>query len=132
MIKNFRKFTFILILFCLKINLVSSEVITKIEIVGNERISNETIIMFSDIKTGDDLKNSDLNIILKNLYDSNFFNNVSVGLTNNLLSISVEEAPLIQNITLTGIKAKKFEDLIIENRILKPKSSFILASTSAK
>jgi outer membrane protein insertion porin family len=124
MIKNFRKFTFILILFCLKINLVSSEVITKIEIVGNERISNETIIMFSDIKTGDDLKNSDLNIILKNLYDSNFFNNVSVGLTNNLLSISVEEAPLIQNITLTGIKAKKFEDLIIENRILKPKSSF--------
>ena len=101
-----------------------SEIINDIKIFGNERISDETVIMFSEIEKGDDLRNSDFNTILKNLYKTNYFKNVSVSLNNNLLIIRVDEAPLIQNITLTGIKAKKFQDLIIENRILKPKSSF--------
>ena len=50
-----------------------SEIVDKIEILGNERIPNETIIMFSDVKIGDNLNNTDLNNILKDLYKTNFF-----------------------------------------------------------
>ena len=101
-----------------------SEIVKEIEITGNDRISEETILMFSDVKIGDDLSNSDLNYILKNLYNSNFFKNVAVNLTNGRILIKIVEAPLIQDIKISGIKAKKFKDLIIKNSLLKPKSSF--------
>ena len=101
-----------------------SEIVDKIEISGNERISNETIIMFSDVKIGDKLNNTDLNNILKNLYETNFFRNVSIKLVENIFSIEIEEAPLIQNINITGVKAKKFKEIITNNIKLKAKSSF--------
>ena len=100
------------------------EIIKEIRISGNERISDETVLMFSDVEIGDNIETADLNIILKDLYDTNFFTNVSITLVDNVFSININEAPLIQNIIITGIKAKKFEDIVTDNRILKPKSSF--------
>ncbi len=50
-----------------------SEIVKKIQITGNKRISDETILMFSKINEGQDFNNSMLNELLKNLYDSNFF-----------------------------------------------------------
>ena len=35
------------------------------EIVGNDRIPNETILMFSNFKIGDDIDENKINIILK-------------------------------------------------------------------
>ena len=75
-----------------------AEIINKIEIKGNDRISSETINMFAGISLNDDLNENDLNNILKSLYDSNFFEQVSVKLENNTLLISVKENPIIQNI----------------------------------
>ena len=101
-----------------------SEIIKKIQITGNSRISNETVLMFSRINEGQNFKNLMLNEILKNLYDSNFFSDVSVKFENNIIKINVEEAPLIKDIKITGIKAKKFKKLIRESLILKPRGSF--------
>ena len=101
-----------------------SEIIKKIQITGNSRISNETVLMFSKINEGQNFKNLMLNEILKNLYDSNFFSDVSVKFENNIIKINVEEAPLIKDIKITGIKAKKFKKLIRESLILKPRGSF--------
>ena len=110
--------------FLLLISNSSSEVVKGIKIVGNERISDETVLMFADIKTGDDLKTNDLNLLLKNLYDTNFFDNLSVSFVDGIVLIKIDESPLIQNITIKGLKAKKFEDIVKNIRILKPKSSF--------
>ena len=46
--------------------------INNIAIKGNERISDETIILFSDINIGDEITNNKLNQIIKNLYETNF------------------------------------------------------------
>ena len=100
------------------------EIVKEIIITGNDRIPNETIIMFSDLNVGDSLELSDLNIILKDLYDSNFFENVSVNFANNIFYIQVAESPLIQNVSIKGIKAKKFEEFIYKNINLKSKNSF--------
>ena len=52
--------------------------ISKIEINGNKRISNETIILFSDYKNNIEINEKNLNNILKNLYNTKFFKVVSV------------------------------------------------------
>ena len=49
-----------------KINISFSKVIKEIEINGNDRIPKETILMFADVKVGDDLTAGEINDILKN------------------------------------------------------------------
>ena len=83
-----------LVLFCLSIIIftnkpVFSEIIKEIEVRGNERVSEETIIMFSKTSINEDLKSQDLNNIIKNVYDSNFFNDVSITFKNNKLIIKL-------------------------------------------
>ena len=101
-----------------------SEIIKKIQITGNMRISEETVLMFSKINVGQNFKTSMLNELLKNLYDTNFFSDVSVKFENNIILINVEEAPLIKDIKISGIKAEKFKKLVKESLLLKPRGSF--------
>ena len=42
-----------------------SEVVNKVKIVGNERISLESVIVFGDINIGDNFESSDLNLLIK-------------------------------------------------------------------
>ena len=100
------------------------EIIKEINIEGNQRISSETIIMFSDIDLESDLNSNDINQILKNLYNTNFFKNVELNIENNVLNIFVEENPIIEKITFIGIKAKKIKKAITQNINLKSRSSF--------
>jgi len=98
--------------------------IQKIIIDGNDRITDETIRLFADVIIGDDIVDSNLNKILKNLYDTNFFKDVSVEIIKNNLKIKVIEAPMVNKIEIKGIKAKKNLKLIQDSLIMKPKSSF--------
>ena len=119
--------TFILgIVFYLSIFLSFSfaEIVKKIEISGNERISEKTILIFLGIDVGNDIETSDTNVALKNLYESNFFKNVSINFKNNILRINVDEAPLIENINISGLKAKKYRELVRKNFTLKSRSSY--------
>ena len=125
MTKNIIKFTLLIILFCLKITLVSSEIIKKIDIIGNERISDETILMFSNISENQNIDDSDVNSVLKNLYESNFFKDVKVKLDNSILQIKVIENPIIYNIEFRGIKSKTIQKVLSENIKLKERSSYI-------
>ena len=96
----------------------------KLKITGNNRISNETILMFADINYNDLSDPTELNKILKNIYNSNYFDEVSVKFENSILYINVEEFPLIQNIEFEGIKAKKITNEIKKDLNLKNRSSF--------
>ena len=62
----------------LSTNVLKAETINKIIVEGNDRVSPETVIMFSGISVNDDLSENDLNQVLKQLYGSNFFELVSV------------------------------------------------------
>ena len=111
---NYLKFiTVINILFFLLFFPASSEVIKKINISGNERISNETILMFSNVNIEDNLGNDQINEILKNLYNTNFFEDVSVKFESNNLNILVKENPIIENIIFNGIKSKTLKEEIL-------------------
>ena len=101
-----------------------SEIVKKIQITGNSRISNETVLMFSKINEGENFNSSMLNELLKNLYDTNFFSDVSVKFKDSVILIDLEEAPLIKDIKISGIKADKIKKLISESLILKERGSF--------
>ncbi len=103
---------------------LKAEVINKINIEGNQRISTETIRMFSGISVGDDLSENDLNKILKELYETNFFDLVSVKIADKILFIKVKENPIIQNINFEGIKSSKILEDLKKRIVLKSRSSF--------
>ena len=117
----FKIIFFLLFLFS---SIANAEILKKIEIIGNERIPTNTILMFSDITVGDKIENIDTNNILKKLYDTNFFSNISINLNENILNINVSEYPIVQNVNIEGIKSKKIKDEIFENIFFKEKSSF--------
>jgi len=100
------------------------EIIKKINITGNNRISDETIKMFSTVDVDQKISPSDINNILKLIYESNFFKDVSVKFNDNILSINVSENPIIQEISYDGIKSKRIKDTILTNLSLKSRSSF--------
>ena len=125
MILNFLKFfIFIVFSFLLMINIALSEKVNSIEIDGNQRVSKDTIIMLSEVKKGQDISSDDLNDILKNIYNSNFFETVSVKLSDNVLKINVNELPIIESISYEGIKANKIKDVVFKDLNLKPRSSY--------
>ena len=121
---KFKVFYLLLSLFILFSFDLKADIINKINVSGNERISSETIIMFSDTKINQDLSENDLNIILKKLYDTNFFELVSVELKNNILNISVKENPIIQNVVYNGVKSDDLLSKIIKDITLKSRSSY--------
>ena len=47
---------------------VNAEIINKVNVIGNERISSETIKVYGGIKINSDYEKSDLEQILKKLY----------------------------------------------------------------
>jgi len=104
-------------------NILYAEIIKKIEIKGNDRISNETIILFSNVSINKDIDANNLNQILKDLYETNFFENVIVEFSQNKLTINVIENPIIENINYEGIKAKKILNLFKEDTLIKSRSS---------
>tara|TARA_B110000003_G_scaffold140681_1_gene142268 strand:- start:818 stop:3058 length:2241 start_codon:yes stop_codon:yes gene_type:complete len=117
-------FLSILLNFFIFLNFANSKVIENIIIVGNDRISDETVLMFSQVKIKENINDKKLNLILKNLYGSNFFDNVSVSFKDTTLKIKVVELPIIEKIDFTGIKAKKNLKEIKDIIKLKPRSSF--------
>ncbi len=96
----------------------------KIIVNGNERISNETILVFSEIQDNKALDENSINEILKKLYKSGFFKDVAIKLENNNLVINVIENPIIQTVFIEGIKRKKTEESLYEILSLKNRSSY--------
>ncbi len=84
--------------------------VKQITITGNERVSDETIIMFSKINIGDEFSSADLNNSLKELYYTNYFKNVSISNDSGIININVIENPIIQTVTINGVNKKKINE----------------------
>ena len=118
--------TKILILFITFTSISYAEIIKGIKITGNDRVSEETIKVYGAIDEGKtDYSKQDLDKILKNIYETNFFKNVSVEIKNQFLIIDLEEYPVINQLVLLGEKASRIKEQIKKIIKSKEKSSFI-------
>ena len=105
-------------------NISNAEIVNKIVINGNERVSDETIMVFSAVKLGDTINAEKLNQIVNSLYDSNFFDNISTSFNNQELTITVKESPIINKVEFQGIKSKTLVESLSKNLSLKSRSSY--------
>ena len=92
---------------------------------GNERYDKQTIIVYGEINPQASYDKNDINNILKNLYSTNFFENVQITFENNDLKINVKEYPIISKINIEGEKTNKFKELLLERISSKEKGPFI-------
>ena len=114
----------VIILYAFMVLQSTADTLLDFEISGNERISDQSIIMFSEVNKGDVVNLNDTNNILKNIYNSNFFENVSIKFSNNILYINVKELPIIESIFYEGIKAERIKKVVYANLNLKQRSSY--------
>ena len=118
------KFLAVVFLFIFSTNIALGQIIKDIKVNGNQRISSSTIILFSKAKINEKVDEYDINIFLKNLYETNYFKNVTFKLENDILYINVEEEPIIQSVIFNGIKANKIIEPIRKTIKLKDRSSY--------
>jgi len=104
---------------------VKAEVVKEIIVNNNDRISLNTIKTYGSIEIGANYTSDDLNNVLKNLYETNFFKDVSLKIQKNILIIDVVENKLIQTININGIRSKNIKKAIRESLFLKTKAPFI-------
>ena len=81
---------------------LKAEIVNNIVIEGNERVNEETIKIYGDIKVNKNYNDKDLNQILLNLYETNFFEEVKVDLSNGTLTVKISEYPILNQIVLLG------------------------------
>ena len=115
----------IIIITILLTPLSRSEEIEKIYISGNERISDETILLFAEISLDKNYDKDELNDVLIKLYETNFFEDITLNVNNRTLFIELIENPIIQSVEIKGISANKLKEPLYDLLILKDKSSFI-------
>ena len=120
------KFIKLFILFLLlSFSPASAEVFSKIEINGNKRVSDETIIIYGEIQKKGNYTDQDLNKILNNLYSTELFENISAKIVNNILKINLEEYKSINNLKILGEPSKRIVTQIKKIIKLKEKRSYI-------
>ena len=102
-----------------------SEIITDVKIEGNKRISKESLMVFGEISKGSNYNQDELNEILKKIYLTNFFKNISLNIENSILTITVVENPIINNVEINGITSTKLKEFLLDKMSLKNRSSFL-------
>ena len=103
----------------------NAEVIKKIEIEGNNRISDSNVILFGNINIDEDYDFKKINKVLKDLYETEFFEDVSISINNEILFVKLIENPIIQSIEITGVKNKSVLKLLNDNLSLKEKNPYV-------
>ena len=120
-------FRFIIkLFFCLILILPKSnaESLNSVEVIGNKRISKETIMVLSDLTINENLDMSSINEKLKKLYDSGFFSDVNMQFDDGKLRIYLIENPIIEELKINGIKKNSMLDFITSNLRLKNRMSY--------
>jgi outer membrane protein insertion porin family len=104
---------------------LKSEIVKELNIDGNSRISNETIKIYGKIELNKNYSENDLNQVIKNLYSTNFFENITIELKNNILKLNLKEYPIVNQLVIFGENSNNYKKEIRKVIKLKEKSPFI-------
>ena len=98
--------------------------IGKIEVSGNTSFSPITIVTFSGLKEGDaiNIPGEKLSTAIKKLWGSNLFSSVNIYKTkdyNGIIDLEIElfDLPELSELNITGVKKRKIEEIIKENKL---------------
>ena len=84
--------------------------VKKLDVSGNKRLSKETIQVLGNIELNKNFTGDEINEILKSLYATDFFEDIKIDVKNETLLITVNENPIIQNVTISGNKKDELKE----------------------
>ena len=116
-------FTFLTSLFLF--SSLFAEIVNKINVKGNSRISAETIKVYGGIEINKDYNEIDLNRVLNKLYETEFFEDVKISFIGNELVVEVKEFPFVDQLIIIGEKSNNYKKQIKDTINTKEKRSFI-------
>ena len=95
----------------ISISFSNDYLIKKVEITGNNRIPKSFITNITNKYFNKKITDEEINLITKNLYQSDFFDEISVKVNNDILYIEVIETPIINEIYFFGNSFFSDDDL---------------------
>ncbi len=114
MVKNFHLFLFFLNFFFASQFVHSQDteiVINNILIEGNQRVTDDTVLSYADISEGEIFTNQIGQRMIKDLYDTGYFDDISFDVDGNVLTIKLKEKPIISIINIIDNKIVEDEDI---------------------
>lgn len=107
-----------------------SATIKKIEIQNNQRVEASTILSYIHLKEGDRFNQESINMSLKEMYSTELFSSIDVGMSGNTLVVKIQENPIVNKIGYEG--NKRVNDETINAAIsLKPRSVYTKSKVQA-
>lgn len=92
----------------------AGDVISGIEIVGNERIEQATVRSYIGLQEGDSFDQANIDRALKGLFGTGLFADVSLSRRGTVLVVRLKENPIINQIAFEGNKKIEDKDLATE------------------
>ena len=107
--------------------LAAQEILEKIEVVGNDRVTRETILYYLSVREGDYFSDDQVRRDFKVLWSTGFFADLKIedlaGTRGKIIRITVEENPVIKTVVYKTGKKVKESDIVSK---LKEKDQNIL------
>ncbi|MBM3305706.1 MAG: outer membrane protein assembly factor BamA [Candidatus Aminicenantes bacterium] len=111
-----KKAVLALLLLALPGLLAAQEVLEKIEIVGNDRVTTETILYYLSAREGNFYSDSQLRRDFRVLWSTGFFSDIRIealtGTRGRIVRITVEENPIVKVVTYKTGKKVKESDIV--------------------
>lgn len=123
-----RYFRFTTILSCVIVQVLlaaqaGAVTIRHIEVKGNERIEEATIITNSQLHIGDNVDDAELDSAVRHLFDTGYFSDVKAEIQGETILLKVEENPIVNRVTFEG--NHEFDDATLEKQVrLKPREIY--------
>ncbi len=105
-------------------------IIRQISVAGNERVEPETIGSYLAVNVGDPFDPTQLDLSLKNLFNTGLFSDVEMQEQNGVLIVKVVENPIINRVVFEGNKKLDNDELAEEVRV-RPRTVFTRAKVRA-
>jgi outer membrane protein insertion porin family len=106
-------------------------VVKRIEVRGNERVEEATVISYLPIQVGDTIDPSRIDLALKTLFRTDIFSDVKIELQpDGTLVVTVDENPIINRVLFEGNHAMK-EDKLKDEVSVRPRGIFTRAKVQA-
>jgi outer membrane protein insertion porin family len=112
-------------------DMIFADVINSLKVIGNKRVTSETILSFIDVNDGDSIDNEKLNKITKILYETGYFADIETSIQNNILEVKVIENPVINQVFFDSKNFNLDKNEALKNELLT-KSRGIFSKANLK
>lgn len=102
---------------------LAAQSVSKIVVEGAQRVEPSTVVSYMDLKVGDPVDGAATDRVLKNLFATGLFADVTVSYAQGVVTVNVVENPLINQIAFEGNDKIEEEELLSEIQ-LRPRQVF--------